>query len=207
MEETFTFIIEVIGTIAFAISGIRLASYKKFDLFGAFTIGLVTACGGGTLRDVLLNLPVFWLQTPIYIYLTVLSMIIVVAFRKVLVSHDRLLFTFDAIGLALFVVIGMQKTLALGYPMWAAIGMGTVTGSFGGVVRDILINEEPLFFRKDIYATACIAGGIVYWITGLFDAAPIWQQIGCAVTVIGLRVCALRYNWALPILNTEIKND
>ena len=145
MEETFTFIIEVIGTIAFAISGIRLASYKKFDLFGAFTIGLVTACGGGTLRDVLLNLPVFWLQTPIYIYLTVLSMIIVVAFRKVLVSHDRLLFTFDAIGLALFVVIGMQKTLALGYPMWAAIGLGTVTGSFGGVVRDILINEEPLF--------------------------------------------------------------
>ena len=131
MEETFTFIIEVIGTIAFAISGIRLASYKKFDLFGAFTIGLVTACGGGTLRDVLLNLPVFWLQTPIYIYLTILSMIIVVAFRKVLVSHDRLLFTFDAIGLALFVVIGMQKTLALGYPMWAAIGMGTVTGSFG----------------------------------------------------------------------------
>ena len=207
MEETFTFIIEVIGTIAFAISGIRLASYKKFDLFGAFTIGLVTACGGGTLRDVLLNLPVFWLQTPIYIYLTVLSMIIVVAFRKVLVSHDRLLFTFDAIGLALFVVIGMQKTLALGYPMWAAIGMGTVTGSFGGVVRDILINEEPLFFRKDIYATACIAGGIVYWIAGLFDAAPIWQQIGCAVTVIVLRVCALRYNWALPILNTEIKKD
>lgn len=207
MEETFTFIIEVIGTIAFAISGIRLASYKKFDLFGAFTIGLVTACGGGTLRDVLLNLPVFWLQTPIYIYLTVLSMIIVVAFRNVLVSHDRLLFTFDAIGLALFVVIGMQKTLALGYPMWAAIGMGTVTGSFGGVVRDILINEEPLFFRKDIYATACIAGGIVYWIAGLFDTAPIWQQIGCAVTVIVLRVCALRYNWALPILNTEIKKD
>ncbi|MBD5278249.1 MAG: trimeric intracellular cation channel family protein [Bacteroides sp.] len=207
MEETFTFIIEVVGTIAFAISGIRLASYKKFDLFGAFTIGLVTACGGGTLRDVLLNLPVFWLQTPIYIYLTILSMIIVVVFRKVLVSHDRLLFTFDAIGLALFVVIGMQKTLALGYPMWAAIGMGTVTGSFGGVVRDILINEEPLFFRKDIYATACIAGGIVYWIAGLFGAGIIWQQLGCAVTVIGLRICALRYNWALPVLNAEIKKD
>ncbi|MDE5813232.1 MAG: trimeric intracellular cation channel family protein [Muribaculaceae bacterium] len=207
MEETFTFIIEVIGTIAFAISGIRLAAYKKFDLFGAFTIGLVTACGGGTLRDVLLNLPVFWLQTPIYLYLTALSVLIVVMFRKVLISHDKLLFTFDAIGLALFVVIGMQKTLELGYPMWAAIGMGTVTGSFGGVVRDILINEEPLFFRKDIYATACIAGGVVYWIAGLFGAGPIWQQTGCAVTVIGLRVCALRFNWSLPVINAEIRKD
>lgn len=91
--------------------------------------------------------------------------------------------------------------------MWAAIGMGTVTGSFGGVVRDILINEEPLFFRKDIYATACIAGGIVYWIAEMFGAGPIWQQTGCAVTVIGLRVCALRYNWSLPVINAEIKKD
>ena len=198
MEETFTFIIEVIGTIAFAISGIRLASYKKFDLFGAFSIGLVTACGGGTLRDVLLNLPVFWLQTPIYIYLTILSMIIVVAFRKVLVSHDRLLFTFDAIGLALFVVIGMQKTLALGYPMWAAIGMGTVTGSFGGVVRDILINEEPLFFRKDIYATACIGGGVMYWIAALCGCEEWLCQLICALTILLLRWGALRFGWQLP---------
>ncbi|MDE7180773.1 MAG: trimeric intracellular cation channel family protein [Muribaculaceae bacterium] len=204
---TFTFIIEVIGTIAFAISGIRLASYKKFDLFGAFTIGLVTATGGGTLRDVLLNLPVFWLQTPIYLYLTALSVLIVVMFRRQLVRHDRLLFIFDAIGLALFVVIGMQKTLEVGYSMWAAIVMGTVTGSFGGVVRDILINEEPLFFRKDIYATACIAGGLIYWLVAYLGGALIWQQLSCAVTVIGLRICALRYNWALPLLSSELRSD
>ncbi|MDE6717393.1 MAG: trimeric intracellular cation channel family protein [Muribaculaceae bacterium] len=204
LETTFLFVIEVVGTIAFAISGIRLAAYKHFDIFGAYTIGLVTATGGGTLRDVLLNLPVFWLQTPVYLAVTAISLIIVVIFRRVLVSHDRILFTFDAIGLALFVVIGIQKTLAAGYPMWGAIVMGTVTGSFGGVVRDILINEEPLFFRKDIYATACVAGGVAYWIIALFGGSELLQQISCAFIVILLRVCALKYNWALPVLTYNI---
>ncbi len=204
IETTFLFIIEVVGTIAFAISGIRLAAYKKFDLFGAYTIGLVTATGGGTLRDVMLNLPVFWLQTPVYLAVTGISLAIVIIFRKMLVSHNRILFTFDAIGLALFVVIGIQKTLAAGYPMWGAVVMGTITGSFGGVVRDILINEEPLFFRKDIYATACLAGGFIYWFTSLFSPLLLLPQISCAVTVIGLRVCALRFNWALPVLSYDI---
>lgn len=207
LEATFLFLIEVVGTIAFAISGIRLAAYKNFDLFGAFTIGLVTATGGGTLRDVMLNLPVFWLQTPIYLAVTAISLIIVVIFRKMLVSHNRLLFTFDAIGLALFVVIGIQKTLMAGYPMWAAIVMGTVTGSFGGVVRDILINEEPLFFRKDIYATACVAGGAIYWLISTIGGSVMLQQSACAVTVIGLRVCALRYNWALPVVTYDVRRN
>lgn len=203
LEASFLFIIEVVGTIAFAISGIRLAAYKHFDIFGAYTIGLVTATGGGTLRDVLLNLPVFWLQTPIYLAVTALSLGIVVIFRRVLVSHDKLLFTFDAIGLALFVVIGIQKTLSVGYPMWGAVVMGTVTGSFGGVVRDILINEEPLFFRKDIYATACVAGGFVYWLMELVGVSVVFQQMACAITVIGLRVCALKFNWALPVISYD----
>ncbi|MBD5290294.1 MAG: trimeric intracellular cation channel family protein [Bacteroides sp.] len=207
IETTFLFIIEVVGTIAFAISGIRLAAYKKFDLFGAYTIGLVTATGGGTLRDMMLNLPVFWLQTPVYIAVTGLSLAIVIIFRRVLVSHNRILFTFDAIGLALFVVIGIQKTYAAGYPIWAAVIMGMVTGSFGGVVRDILINEEPLFFRKDIYATACLAGGFVYWLLMVVGCPQLWQQIACAVTVIGLRVCALKFNWALPVLSYDIKSQ
>ena len=204
IEATFLFVIEIVGTIAFAISGIRLAAYKNFDLFGAFTVGLVTATGGGTLRDVMLNLPVFWLQTPVYLIVTALSLGIVVIFRHVLVRHNKLLFSFDAIGLALFVVIGMQKTLVAGYPMWAAIVMGTVTGSFGGVVRDILINEEPLFFRKEIYATACVAGGIVYWLIAMAGGSVMLQQSACAATVIGLRICALRYNWALPVITYKV---
>lgn len=207
MEDTFLFIIEVVGTIAFAISGIRLAAYKKFDLFGAYTIGLVTAIGGGTLRDVLLDIPVFWMQTWWYIAVTGLSLLVVVMFRRMLVSMNRTLFVFDTVGLALFVVIGIQKSLATGYPMWVAIIMGMLTGSFGGVLRDILINEEPLFFRKDIYATACIAGGIAYWIVGCAGGSDIFQQSACAVTVIALRMLAIHYNWSLPVLKYSPRED
>lgn len=196
-------IIEVIGTIAFAISGIRLAAAKEFDWFGAYTIGLVTAIGGGTLRDVLLDIPVFWMQTPLYLFVTGLSLALVIIFRKALVRFNRTLFIFDAIGLALFVVIGIQKTIDVGLPMWVAIGMGTITGSFGGVTRDILINIEPLFFRKDIYATACIAGGIAFWIIMECGGSDTLQQIVCAAVVIGLRICALKYNWALPQLKYD----
>ncbi|MDE6402630.1 MAG: trimeric intracellular cation channel family protein [Muribaculaceae bacterium] len=203
MEDMFLFIIEVIGTIAFAISGIRLAAYKNFDLFGAYTVGLVTAIGGGTLRDLLLDIPVFWMQTWLYLAVTGISLLTVILFRKVLVSHNRMLFIFDTIGLALFVVIGIQKSLAVGYPMWVAIVMGMITGSFGGVIRDILINEEPLFFRKDIYATACLAGGFAYWLIGYATPDPIVGQIACAVTVIVLRMLALRYNLSLPVIKYD----
>lgn len=162
MEQTILFIMEIIGTVAAAISGIRLAATKRFDWFGAYTVGLITAIGGGTLRDLLLDIPVFWMQQGWYLGVTGLSLATVIIFKSFLVSRDRILFIFDSIGLALFCVIGIQKTLAAGYPMWGATIMGVITGAFGGVLRDILINEEPLVFRKDIYATACIAGAFVY---------------------------------------------
>lgn len=205
MDQIFLTAIEVVGTIAFAISGIRLAAARNFDWFGAYIIGLVTAIGGGTLRDVLLDIPVFWMQTPLYLLVTGISLAITIVFRRTLVGFNRSLYIFDAIGLALFVVIGIQKSLMTGYPFWVAIVMGVITGSFGGVIRDILINIEPLFFRKDIYATACIAGGLVYWIIYLLGGSDLLQQSACAVTVIVLRLCAIHYNWALPVLNYEYK--
>ncbi len=200
MDSTFLFIIEVIGTFAFAISGIRLAAYKNFDLFGAYTIGLVTAIGGGTLRDLLLDIPVFWMQTWLYLAITGLALVIVILFRRILISMNRMLFVFDTVGLALFVVIGIQKTLATDYPLWVAMVMGVITGSFGGVVRDILINEEPLFFRKDVYATACLAGGFAYWGSNLLGFNDVTSQSLCGITIIILRMCAIRYNWSLPQL-------
>lgn len=200
MDDTFLFIIEAIGTFAFAISGIRLAAYKQFDLFGAYTIGLVTAIGGGTLRDVLLDIPVFWMNTPLYLAITAIALAVVVVFRKLLVSMNRTLFVFDTVGLALFVVIGIQKSLLVGYPMWVGVIMGMITGSFGGVIRDILINIEPLFFRKDIYATACLAGGVGFWLTLQCGGSDILAQIVCALTVIFLRTGALYFNWSLPVL-------
>ncbi len=207
MEDVFLFVIELVGTVAFAISGIRLAAAKEFDWFGAYTIGLVTAIGGGTLRDLLLDAPVFWMQNPFYFLVTGISLAIVIIFRKMLVQFNRTLFIFDAIGLAMFVVVGIQKSIAFNYPMWVAITMGMITGSFGGVTRDILINEEPLFFRKDIYATACIAGGIFYAICFDLGMPIIVSQMVCAFSIIGLRVCALRYNWALPTLRYERRDS
>ena len=203
MESIFLFIIEVIGTFAFAISGIRMAAIHRFDWFGAYTIGLVTAIGGGTLRDLLLHIDVFWMQTWIYLGVTGVALAVVILFRRLLVSNNRMLFIFDTLGLALFVVIGIQKTIAEGYGMWVAIVMGGITGSFGGVLRDIMINQEPLFFRKDIYATACLAGGLAYWIIAACGGSDIAQQLTCALTVIVLRSCALKWDWSLPILSYD----
>ena len=199
VEQTFLFIIEVVGTVAFAISGIRMAAAKHFDWFGAYVVGLVTAIGGGTVRDLLLNIPVFWMQTWWYIAVTGLSLIVVIVFRRILVK-TRVLFLFDTIGLALFVVIGIQKTLAVDYPFWVAVIMGITTGALGGVLRDILVNNEPLLFQKDIYATACLAGGLVYWVAYYCGLSMPAQGIACAVTVIAMRVLAVRYSWSLPVL-------
>ena len=207
MEQTFLTLIEVLGTIAFAISGIRLAAAKHFDWFGAYVVGLVTAIGGGTVRDVLLDIPVFWMQTPMYLSVTGISLATVIIFQRLMVGGMRTLFIFDAIGLALFVVVGVEKTVAAGYPMWVATVMGIITGSFGGVARDILLNEEPLFFRKDIYATACLAGGLTYWLLSLLPIAEWIPQLSCAVVVIGLRICAVHFNWSLPILQTTKPGD
>lgn len=203
MDNMFLFIIEVIGTIAFAISGIRMAASKRFDWFGAYIVGLVTAIGGGTLRDVLLDAPVFWMQTWWYLAVTGLALAFVIIFRQSLVKNLRALLLFDTIGLALFVVIGIQKSLTFDFPIWVAISMGMITGAFGGVIRDILINEEPRFFREDIYATACLAGGGVYWLTLECGGSEMFQQILCATTVILLRICAIRFHWQLPTLKHD----
>ncbi len=201
------FTIEMLGTVAFAISGIRLSAAKKFDWFGAYVVGLVTAIGGGTVRDILLNIPVFWMQTSSFVTVTFISLITVIVFRKALVKGMRTVFLFDAIGLALFVVVGIEKTLAANYPMWVAIVMGIITGSFGGITRDILINEVPLFFRKDIYATACLAGGVIYWLVYLMPGVSnIVAQGACAVTVVGLRIAAAHWHWSLPILKINPKD-
>lgn len=201
MENLLSFILEVIGTVACAISGIRLAATKKFDWFGAYVVGLVTAIGGGTVRDILLGLPVFWMHNWWYLAVTALSLLAVLVFRNLLVSKDRMLFIFDSIGLAMFCVIGIDKTLAIDYPMWVAMVMGMITGAFGGVIRDILINEIPLIFRKDIYATACLAGGFVFWIIRELGAELYVSQLSSVATIIIIRFLTLKYNLQLPILS------
>ena len=174
---TFVQILDFIGTFAFAISGIRLASAKRFDWFGAYVVGFVTAIGGGTIRDVLLGVTPGWMTDPIYLICTGLALLWVILFGKHLIHLHNTFFIFDSIGLALFTVVGVGKSIALGYPFWVAIIMGSITGAAGGVIRDVFINEIPLIFRKEIYAMACVVGGTAYWLCDLLGMQSYAQQL------------------------------
>ena len=196
-------IIDFIGTFAFAISGIRLASAKQFDWFGAYVVGAATAIGGGTLRDVMLDVPVFWMHDGVYLSCTGLALLWVILFRKYLGHMHNTFFIFDAVGLALFTIVGIQKTLDCDLPIWIAIVMGTMTGAAGGVIRDVLINEEPLIFRKEIYAMACVVGGIVYGISDWLGAPVEITMLLCGTAVFLTRVLAVKYSICLPTLKSE----
>ena len=191
------------GTFAFAISGIRLASAKKFDWFGAYVVGAVTAVGGGTIRDVLLDATPFWMTQASYLIVTGLALVFVAIFRKYVIRLNNTIFIFDAIGLGLFTVVGIAKSLEYGFPIWVAIIMGTITGAFGGMLRDTLINEVPLIFRKDIYASACVMGGLIYYACQQLGLTPAMTQFIAAASVFITRAVAVRYHISLPVLQGE----
>lgn len=202
-EIRFVDIIEFLGTFAFAISGVRMASSKKFDLFGAFTIGFVTAIGGGTIRDLFIGVTPFWMASPIYLWATLLALIFVILFKNKVVRLEYTFFLFDSIGLGLFVVVGTEKTLEMGFAPWVAVIMGTLTGSFGGMLRDIFITQIPLIFRKEIYALACVIGAIFFTIGYAFNLNLVVNEMITAAIVILIRFLAVKFHWRLPILQGE----
>lgn len=197
-------ILDYVGTFAFAISGVRMAARKGFDLFGAFVVGFVTAVGGGTLRDLMLGMTPFWMLQPSYVVITGIALVIVAIFKSLLVRLDSAFIFFDAVGLALFTVVGLEKSLLAGNPMWVNIIMGCVTGAAGGMFRDIFINEEPLIFRKDIYAMAAIFGGLIYWICFRYLNLPhVFIQLASAAAVFLMRMICVRFNISLPAFKPE----
>jgi uncharacterized membrane protein YeiH len=203
----FTTLIDYIGTFAFAISGIRMAAAKKFDWFGAYVVGLVTAVGGGTLRDLLLGVTPFWMLQPSYLIVTGFALLVVIVFGKQLIKMNTTMFLFDAIGLGLFTVVGYEKSLAAGFPIWVNIIMGTLTGAAGGILRDTLINEVPLIFRKDVYATACILGGFIFFICQQTGMGNAMCEILSASSVILIRIWAVRKSASLPIMKDDSCDD
>lgn len=189
---------DYLGTFAFAISGIRLAAALRFDWFGAYVVGVVTAVGGGTVRDILLNVPPFWMLQPSYLFISMLALIFTIVFRKYVVRLNHTVFIFDTVGIGLFTIVGVAKTFECGYAWWLAIAMGTITGSFGGMIRDILINQTPLIFRKDIYAMACLIGGAVY-VGLMYTTLPIEIiQFIAAFIVVAVRFVSVKYHISIP---------
>ena len=185
-------VLEFLGTFAFAISGIRHAAAKHFDWFGGYVCG--------TIRDVMLGTSPFWTTNPFYLLCTAFALLFVIVCRKHLERLKNAWFVFDTLGLALFTIAGIQKSIAFGQPYWVAIIMGCITGAAGGVIRDILLNNEPVIFQKEIYATACVLGGVSYWaIVTLGFPIEIATMCSFLITCV-IRLVAVRYHIALPKL-------
>lgn len=196
-------LIEFLGTFAFAISGIRHAAAKHFDWFGGYVCGIAVAIGGGTIRDVMLGATPFWMTNPIYIICTALALCMVILCSKRMERLQNAWFVFDTLGLALFTIAGIQKSLDYGQPFWVAIILGCITGSAGGVIRDILLNNEPVILRKEIYAMASVAGGFVYWGLSELDVAIQLTALLSFVITCAIRFLAVRYHVSLPQLKTD----
>ncbi len=195
---TWIYFIDLLGTLVFAISGVLTAVEKKFDFVGAAILALVTAVGGGTLRDILIgNTPVGWMKDLNYILVISLALPICFFFKTRIQKWRKGIFLFDTIGIALFTILGMQKTLHLGLSPIIAVMMGIVSAVFGGVIRDVLANDIPLIFRKEIYASACLAGAVVYLV--LDPLLPSMYAMMSSISVVFiLRFLAVRNNWGVP---------
>ena len=203
VAHTVLLIIEFIGTFAFAISGIRMAAAKHFDWFGGFVCGFAVAIGGGTIRDVMLGVTPFWMTSSLYFTCTIIALLVGILFSKKLSRMENAWLITDTLGLAMFTIAGLQKTLQYDHPFWVAIVMGCITGVAGGVIRDVLLNQEPIIFQKDIYAMASVAGGLIYWLL-----AALGINIGITSIVTFLVIClvryvAVRYHISLPLLRGE----
>ena len=202
--QTLQVVIETLGTFAFAISGIRHAAAKKFDWFGGYVCGFAVAIGGGTIRDVMLGVSPFWTTDIRYLFFTTLALALAIISRKLLKKLDNAWFVFDTLGLAFFTIAGLQNTLSLGHPFWLAIVMGCITGVAGGIIRDILLNNVPVIFHKEIYAIASVAGGLLYWGMWYLDINITITAIATFLLICIIRFVAVYYHVTLPALHDEL---
>lgn len=199
MPTQFLYIIDILGTISFAVSGAFLAMEKKLDPFGVLVLSFVTAIGGGTLRDMMIgNLPVSWLTNSTATIVIFSSAVVTMLFGRYLKHLTTTLFLFDALGLGLFTLIGIELGMEKHFSSGVCITLGTITACFGGVVRDVLLNNIPLLFRKEIYAIACIAGGIIYFLLRQTALDPSVSKILCILIIFAIRILAVRYKLSLP---------
>jgi len=204
MPTNFLEIIDILGTFSFAVSGAFLAMQKRLDPFGVLVLSFVTAIGGGTLRDIMIgNLPVGWLRNETAAIVIFSSAIATMFFGRFLKQFTTTLFLFDALGLGLFTIIGIELGIEKDFSIGVCIALGTITACFGGVIRDVLLNEVPLLFRKEIYAMACIIGGSIYFLLKKINLDEDISKILCIAIIFAIRVLAVRYKLSLPQFYSE----
>jgi uncharacterized membrane protein YeiH len=196
---TFLYLLDLLGTAAFAASGALAGVRRGMDIFGVLMLGLVTATGGGTLRDLLLgDTPPFIFKNETYLYISIAVSLAVFILHRHLDFLEHPLQFFDAIGLGTFVVIGTGKALAFHFGIVGAVMMGVMTATAGGMLRDILSNQVPMVLQKEVYASACMAGGLLLVLMHRANLPGSWSVVAAALLVIVVRLLAIRYKWSLP---------
>jgi uncharacterized membrane protein YeiH len=196
--DVFTWI-DILGTAAFSVSGVFAAIEKKLDIFGIFVIAFITAIGGGTIRDVMIgDFPVTWMRSKNYSIVIFISAAIAMLFYKLIKNYEKILMVFDSIGVGFFTVLGIRKGIEFDFSPGLCIALGTITACFGGLIRDITLNQIPHILHKEIYATACIVGGVLYFVL-LNSVLPKAVLDGiCILIIVVVRLVAVKYNLSLP---------
>lgn len=193
------YLLDLFGSFVFALSGCILAAHKKFDVFGFFIVGFFTAVGGGTFRDAIIgNVPVFWLNDIYYTLAVALATVITFFLSSKIKKYETYLQAADAVGIGVFTLIGIRTGIGHGLIPFFAVMMGVVTAVFGGIVRDILCNEIPLIFHKEIYATACIIGGIIFFLLKYFSVSADFTNIIVIISIVLIRLVSVQFNLSLP---------
>jgi uncharacterized membrane protein YeiH len=192
-----------VGVLFFAISGMLTAGERNLDIFGGYIIAFITALGGGTIRDVLLNIDIAWMGSVSHVSMVILGGTIGLVFRKRMNKLRRTFFIFDTVGIALFTILGVQKGLSYDQMPFTAITLGMISATFGGLTRDVLCNKVPLIFRKEIYAIPCLTGGAFYLIgLQIFPENTKLLLPICMAVIITFRTLAVVYEWKMPLIKS-----
>lgn len=192
------FIIDMLAAVSFAVSGALVASRKGLDIIGFMWLAVITGVGGGTVRDLVLDVPVFWIVDPTHILACIITAIIMFFVAPVIASRHRQVLWFDALGLAMVTVVGTVKGLEVGTGPLIAVVMGVTTASVGGIIRDVVGGEQSIIMRREIYVTAAVAGGLAYIGLEAIGFGGIIAAIASFMTTFIIRGLAITYNWSLP---------
>jgi uncharacterized membrane protein YeiH len=208
MKFDFLGLIDILGTVSFAVSGVLAAMQKRLDAFGILVIAFITALGGGTLRDIMIgDLPVQWMQDLGPATVISVATVIAILFQKAMYNLQKPLLIFDSLGLGFFTIVGIHKGLEYGLEPAICVALGTINGCFGGVIRDIALNNIPLIFQKEVYATACISGAVAYFILLEYIMDPHVVEVISIIIICMIRLLAVRYKFTFPSMYSSVKQD